>query len=82
MRVPTPDITKALVLELEQLRDKYLQLQTRVKTANETARARDEQTRKQNVDLKQRVVGLEIELSQAKESIQVLQACYLVPIWS
>ena len=36
MRVPTPDITAALVLELEQLRDKYLQFQTRVKIADET----------------------------------------------
>ena len=68
------------MLELEQLRDKYLQFQTRVKTADEAARARDDETRKQNVDLKQRVAGLEIELNQAKESIQVKRACYLAPV--
>ena len=39
MSVPTPDITKALVPALEQLRNKYLQFQTHVKIADEAARA-------------------------------------------
>ena len=75
MKVPTPDITKALVAELEQLRDKYRQLQSRVRTADEAARDRDESARKQNAVLTQRITGLEIELSQAKESIEVGRPC-------
>ena len=71
MGVSTPDITKAVVLELEQLRDKYLQFRTRVKTADEAARAQDEETCKQNVELKQHIAGLEVELNKAREFIEV-----------
>ena len=71
MRVSTPDITKILVLELEQLLDKYKKYQTRVKTADEAARARDEESRKQNATLTERILGLEIELNQARDSIEV-----------
>ena len=67
-------ITKAIVAELKALRDRYIQFQTRVKAANETARARDEEAQKQNAILKERIASLETDLKQAKESIKV---CFL-----
>ena len=71
MKVSNPDITKALVAELKALRDRHIQFRTRVKAASEVARARDEEARKQNVILTQRITELERELKQAKESIEV-----------
>ena len=75
MTVPTPDITKALVGELKALRGHYTQFQTRVKAANEAARARDEEARKQNAILTGRITALESELKAAKESIKVCNPC-------
>ena len=71
MRVSNPDITKALVAELKALRERHLEFQTRVKAADKAARARDEAARKENATLIQRIVSLEGELKQAKESIEV-----------
>ena len=71
MKVSNPDITKALIAELKALRDRHIQFQTRVKAASEVARARDEEARKQNVILTERITALERELKQAKESIEV-----------
>ena len=71
MKVSSPDITKALVAELKVLRDRHLQLQTRAKAANEATRVRDEEARAQNALLTQRITGLETELKQARESIEV-----------
>ena len=71
MKLAGADITNALVNELKALRDKQLQFQARVKTANEAARVRDEEAQKQNAILIQRIVELENELKQANESIEV-----------
>ena len=71
MKVPSPDIIKSLVAELKALRERHLQFQTRTKAANESARARDEEARAQNALLTERIIGLETELKQAKESIEV-----------
>ena len=71
MRVSNPDITKALVAELKALRERHLEFQTRVKAADKAARACDEAARKENATLIQRIVSLEGELKQAKESIEV-----------
>ena len=70
MKVASPDITKALVAELKALRDRHIQFQTRVKAANEAARERDTEARNQNNILTERIVKLERELKQAKESIE------------
>lgn len=70
MKIPGPDITKALVAELKALRDRHTQFQTRVKAATKAAHTRDEEARKQNAILTQRVIELEAELKQAKESIE------------
>ena len=71
MKVPSPDVTKALVAELKALKEKHLQFQTRVNVADRAARTRDEETRKQNTALAQRIEGLETGLKEAKESIEV-----------
>ena len=71
MKFPSPDITKALLAELKALSERHAQFQKRVKAANETALARDQEARKQNVILTERIIGLERELKQAKESIEV-----------
>ena len=71
MTVPTLDFTKALVNELKTLRDRYIQFQTRVKVANSSARARDEDARRQNAILAEKISVLESELKVAKESIEV-----------
>ena len=71
MKISGPDITKVLVAELKALRDRHTQFQTRVKAANKAARARDEEARKQNAILTQRVIELETELKQAKGSLEV-----------
>ena len=71
MRASAPDITRALVNELKTLREKHQQFQTRVKAADKAARARDEQARKENAILTQRITGLEDELKHAKASIEV-----------
>ena len=72
MQVPSPssDITKALVCELKTLRERHTQLQSRVKAVNEAARARDEEARKQNALLTERIISLEKELRRAKESLE------------
>ena len=77
MKLASPDITKALLTEPKALRDRHVQFQTRVKAANEAARVRDEEAQKQNAILIQRIVVLEKELKQAKESIEVciLRSC-------
>ena len=71
MMVPGPGIAKALLDELKTLRDRHVQFHTRVKAATETALARDEEVRKQNAVLKQRIIALESELKEAKGSIEV-----------
>lgn len=82
MKVSSPDITRALVAELTALRERHVQFQTRVKAANEAARARDEEARKQNAILTERIVELERELKQAKESIEVCAALFLLHMYS
>ena len=67
-------ITKALVAELKALRDRHIQFQTRVKAANEAARTRDEEARKQNTSLTERIIELEKELKHAKESVWITQS--------
>ena len=71
MKVFSPDFTNALIAELKALRERHIQFQTRVKEANEAARARDEEARKRNAILAGRIVALEKELKHAKESIEV-----------
>ena len=71
MRVPSPDITKALLAELKTLREKHAQFQARVKTADNAARARDDEARKKIKVLMQRIVLLENDLKDAKESMEV-----------
>ena len=71
MKLSNPDITKALVAELKALRERHIHFQTRVKAANEAARTRDEEARKQNALLAERIIELEKELKLAKESIEV-----------
>ena len=67
MRVSSTDISKALLSELKALREKHQQFQTRVKAAEKAARTRDEQARKQNEILMQRV----LDLKEAIDSIEV-----------
>ena len=77
MKVASPDITKVLVAELKALRERHIQFHTRVKVANEAARARDEEARKQNTILTERIIELERELKHARESIEV---CAVAPV--
>ena len=77
MKVSSLDITKALVTELRELRERYIQFQTRVKAANEAARSRDEEARKQNAILTERIVELEKDLKEAKKSINVCTVLFL-----
>ena len=70
MNVPSPDIAKTLLTELKALRDRHVQFQTRVKATNDAARTRDEEAHKQNVILTERIITLENELKQARESIE------------
>ena len=78
MTGPGPDISKTLLTELEALRDRHVQFQTRVKVANDAARTRDEEARKQNVMLTERIITLEKELKQARESIEACVSSYSV----
>ena len=72
MRVSSSaDISKALLTELKALREKHQQFQTRVKAAEKAARTRDEQARKQNEILMQRVLDLKNDLKEAIDSIEV-----------
>ena len=71
MSVSTPDVIKALLTELKTLKGRYGQFQARVKIENAAARARDEEARKQNTVLTQRITELEGELNRAKELIEV-----------
>ena len=77
MKVSPLDITKALIAELEALGERHLQFQTRVEAANEAACASDEEARKQNAILTERIIELERELKQAKESIEVCTVLFL-----
>ena len=65
------DITTALLAQLKALRDKHLQFQARVKSADQAVRERDEETRTQITILTERIVTLEKELEQAKNWIEV-----------
>ena len=71
------DITTALVAELKALKERHIQFQTRLKAANEAARTRDEEARKQNAILSERIIKLESELKHAKESIKVRATPFL-----
>ena len=71
MKVSNLNITKALLSELKALRERYVQFQTRIEAANEAARSGDEEARKQNALLTERIIELEKELKLAKESIEV-----------
>ena len=77
MTLPSSDITKALAAELNAVKERYIQFQTRIKAANEAARARDEEARQQNAILTERIINLERGLKQAKESIEV-HALFLI----
>ena len=71
MVISPPDITTALVTQLNALRDKHLRFRSRVRVASKAAHERDEESRKQNKILTDRIVALEGELNQVKESIEV-----------
>ena len=78
MRVSNSDITKSLVAELKSLRERHLQFRTRVKEADRAARIRDDTARKHNEALTQRVISLEHNLREAKDSIKVLSGPFIV----
>ena len=65
------DITTALLAQLKALRDKHLQFQARVKSADQAVRERDEETRTQITILTERIATLEKELERAKSWIDV-----------
>ena len=79
MRISSPEVTRALVAELKSLREKHLQFQARVKEADKAARVRDEETRKKNEFLTERIIGLENDLDRARQSIEVCLSFSVLP---
>ena len=71
MKLANPDLIDALGSELKTFRERHLQFQTRITAANEAARTRDEEARKQNSRLTERIIELEKVLKITKESIEV-----------
>ena len=65
------DIASALLSDLKGLQEKHRHFQVRFKSAEQAARARDEKTCNQNAALTHRIVELEEQLKDAKESMEV-----------
>ena len=71
---PSIDFLDIFLAELRKLREKHTHFKARIKSANEAARECDEEARKQNTALKERIVSLENQLKQSKEAIEVTAA--------
>jgi len=72
--LPRANVTKALLAQLKNLREKHQQFRTHVKSAEAAVRAREEEVRKQNAALTQRVVELEKQLEQERGKNQVVSS--------